>query len=87
MVPAPRKVNLRLEGLDGATMRIAELSREDGRSFTIDAGPDAATSLKVFVTRHGDAASATSFLFIAEDSEHRERSIYKAAFNSPGETK
>ncbi|CCM78984.1 cytochrome c oxidase accessory protein CcoG [Rhizobium mesoamericanum] len=86
MVPAPRKVNLRLEGLDGATMRIAELSREDGRSFTIDAGPDAATSLKVFVTRHGNAGSATDFLFIAEDSEHRDRSIYKATFNSPGET-
>ncbi|MEK1897438.1 MAG: cytochrome c oxidase accessory protein CcoG [Rhizobium sp.] len=86
MVPAPRKVTLRLEGLDGATMRIPELSKEDARTFTIDAGPDAATSLKVFVTRHAHGDATSGFLFIAEDGEHQDRAIYKAAFNSPGET-
>ena len=87
MVPAPRQVTLTMQGLDGATMRIPELSKDDGRQFVIDAGPDAATSLKVFVTRSAGTAAADGFLFMIEDSEHKDRAIYKAAFNSPGETK
>jgi cytochrome c oxidase accessory protein FixG len=86
MVPAPRSITLRIEGLEGATMRIPELSREDARTFTIEAGPDAATSIKVFVTHHSKGDVAKGFLFMADDSEHRDRAIYKAAFNSPGET-
>ncbi|MFP3637230.1 FixG Ig-like domain-containing protein, partial [Bacillus sp. SIMBA_033] len=51
MVPRPRQIALTLSGLDGATMRIPELSKDDVRSFTLDAAPDAATTIKVFVTR------------------------------------
>jgi len=85
MVPAPRKVVLSLSGLDGATMRIAELGNKDGRSFTLDVAPDAATSLKVFVTLDPKAVKADGFLFVIEADDHSDRATYRAAFNAPGD--
>lgn len=87
MVPTPRKVNVRLEGLDGATMRIPEISMLDGRAFIIDAEPDAATTLRVFVTRHETETPVSGFLFVIEDADHTDRALYKAAFNTPGEAR
>jgi cytochrome c oxidase accessory protein FixG len=85
MVPAQRKVTLSLVGLEGATMRIAELGKDDARSFTLEAAPDAATSLKVFVTLDPKAAKMDGFLFIVEAEDHSDRATYRAAFNAPGD--
>jgi polyferredoxin len=87
MVPSPRKVSVSLSGLEGATMRIPEFSRDEGRSFTIDAEPDVATTLKVFVTNRKKSAAISEFLFVVEDAEHSDRATYRAAFNTPGGTK
>jgi cytochrome c oxidase accessory protein FixG len=84
MVPAPRKIELKISGLEGATMRIPELGKSEARTFTIDAAPDVATTLKVFVTSRTGADVIDEFLFTVEDSEHADRATYRAAFNSPG---
>ena len=87
MVPKPRDVTITLVGLEGGTMRIPEFGRQDGRSFTVHAEPDAATTLKVFVTRKPDGAEINKFLFVIEDMGHSDRATYRAAFNAPGEVK
>lgn len=87
MVPMPRRVEISLSGLEGATMRIPEFSKEDARSFTMDVQPDVATALKVFVTRKQTGAAVNEFLFVIEDPEHSDRATYRAAFNAPGEAK
>jgi cytochrome c oxidase accessory protein FixG len=87
MVPTPRKIEISLSGLEGATMRIPEYSKVEGRSFTIDAEPDVATSLKVFVTQKQASAAITNFLFVVEDVDHSDRATYRAAFNAPGDPK
>ncbi|MBO9127007.1 MULTISPECIES: cytochrome c oxidase accessory protein CcoG [unclassified Rhizobium] len=84
MVPRPRRIELSISGLDGATMRIPELGKQESRSFTIDAAPDAATTLKVFVTRHIASAPVSEFLLSIEDNGHSDRATYRAAFNTPG---
>ncbi len=84
MVPRPRKIELSITGLDGATMRIPELGKLESRSFTIDAASDAATTLKVFVTRHASNAPVSEFLLSIEDEGHSDRATYRAAFNTPG---
>jgi cytochrome c oxidase accessory protein FixG len=87
MVPRPRRLEISLSGLQGATMRIPEFSKEDARSFTMDVQPDVATALKVFVTRKQTGAAVNEFLFVIEDPEHSDRATYRAAFNAPGEAK
>ncbi|MBY3569375.1 cytochrome c oxidase accessory protein CcoG [Rhizobium laguerreae] len=87
MVPKPRDVNISLVGLEGATMRIPEVGKEDARSFTVHAEPDAATTLKIFVTRKPTGAATNEFLFVIEDTEHADRATYRAAFNAPGDIK
>lgn len=87
MVPQPRKVTVSLSGLEGATMRIPELSKTDGRTFTIDAEPDAATTIKVFVTWKQSGSATNEFLFVVDDADHADRATYRAAFNSPGDEK
>jgi polyferredoxin len=87
MVPQPRKVTVSLSGLEGATMRIPELSKTDGRTFTIDAEPDAATTIKVFVTWKRSGSATNEFLFVVDDADHADRATYRAAFNSPGDEK
>ncbi|MBP2449566.1 cytochrome c oxidase accessory protein CcoG [Rhizobium leguminosarum] len=87
MVPKPRDVTITLVGLEGGTMRIPEFGRQDGRSFTVHAEPDAATTLKVFVTRKPDGAAINEFLFVIEDTDLADRATYRAAFNAPGDVK
>ncbi|OCJ08008.1 cytochrome c oxidase accessory protein CcoG [Rhizobium sp. AC44/96] len=86
MEPRPRKVTLSLAGLEGATMRIPELGKDEGRSFTIDTAPDAATTLKVFVTDR-PGGGTNELLFVVEDADHSDRATYRAAFNTPGDAK
>ncbi|MFS8115097.1 cytochrome c oxidase accessory protein CcoG [Rhizobium jaguaris] len=87
MVPMPRAIEVRLEGLEGATMKIPAISNSEGRTFVITAEPDAATTLKVFVTHRRDAASPNEFLFAVEDDKHVDHATYKAAFNAPETSK
>ncbi|MDL2398337.1 cytochrome c oxidase accessory protein CcoG [Rhizobium mayense] len=87
MVPMPRAIEVRLEGLEGATMKIPALSNSEGRTFVITAEPDAATTLKVFVTNGRGAASPSEFLFVVEDDKHVDHATYKAAFNTPETSK
>ncbi|MGO8572797.1 cytochrome c oxidase accessory protein CcoG, partial [Rhizobium ruizarguesonis] len=56
-------------------------------SFTVHAEPDAATTLKVFVTRKPTGAAINEFLFVIEDTDHADRATYLAAFNAPGDIK
>ncbi|NKM88020.1 cytochrome c oxidase accessory protein CcoG [Rhizobium laguerreae] len=87
MVPKPRKIELTISGLEGATMRIPELGKEDARSFVLDAAPDVATTVKVFVTSRPSGASVDEFLFAIGDEDNSDRATYRAAFNSPGDIK
>ncbi|ULJ74374.1 cytochrome c oxidase accessory protein CcoG [Rhizobium gallicum] len=87
MVPIPRKIDIQLEGLDGATMKIPELSPAEGRRFSIEADPDAATTFKVFVTRQAKDATFSEFRFVIEDRNHSDQATYHAAFNTPGAPK
>ncbi|ANL56035.1 cytochrome c oxidase accessory protein CcoG [Rhizobium phaseoli] len=91
MVPKPRDVTITLVGLEGGTMRIPEFGRQDARSFTAHVEPDAATTLKVFVTRAPDGAEINEFLFVIEDigqdAGQADRASYRAAFNAPGDVK
>ncbi|MBY3178831.1 cytochrome c oxidase accessory protein CcoG [Rhizobium leguminosarum] len=87
MVPTPRDLNISLVGLEGATMRIPAFGKEAARNFTVHAEPDAATTLKVFVTREPTGAAINEFLFVIEDTNHADRATYRAAFNAPGDIK
>jgi cytochrome c oxidase accessory protein FixG len=87
MVPRPRSFRLRLEGLEGAVMKIPELSAAEDRSFLIAAQPDSATTLKVFVTRKAPGGEVNEFLLLADDTEGTDHASYKAAFNAPGGSK
>ncbi|AYG76941.1 MULTISPECIES: cytochrome c oxidase accessory protein CcoG [Rhizobium] len=87
MVPMPRRIDIRLDGAEGATMKIPELSKEEGRHFTVDVDPDAATSLKVFVTQKAKPETIKEFLFVIEDENHADRATHRAAFNVPGAPK
>ncbi|WP_454856707.1 cytochrome c oxidase accessory protein CcoG [Rhizobium binxianense] len=84
MVPHPRTIRLRLEGLEDATMKIPELSAAEGRTFEMEVPPDSTRSLKVFVTRKPSGRAVNEFLFLAHDAEGAEHASYKAAFNAPG---
>ena len=68
-------------------MRIPEFGKEDARRFTVHAEPDAAKTLKVFVTRKPTGAAINEFLFVIEDTDRADRATYRAAFNAPGDTK
>ncbi|PKA45563.1 cytochrome c oxidase accessory protein CcoG [Rhizobium sullae] len=87
MLPQPRTIALHLEGMDGATMRIPELSTGEGRKFMIETKPDTAMALKVFVTAKNATSAVSEFLFVANDPAGTDSSVYKAAFNAPGARK
>ena len=87
MVPQPRNMEVTLDGLAGATMRVNGMSEVDVRSFTVNVEPDEATTLKVFVTVPADQieSSVESFRFNVKDMDSAESDSYKAVFNAPGE--
>ncbi|PCK78144.1 cytochrome c oxidase accessory protein CcoG [Rhizobium sophoriradicis] len=87
MLPIPRKIDIRLEGLDGAMMKIPQLSAAEGRHFSVQAEPDAATALKVFVTRQTEDRTVREFQFVIADAKHSGQATYHAAFNTPGAPK
>ncbi|MDI6836599.1 MAG: cytochrome c oxidase accessory protein CcoG, partial [Rhizobiaceae bacterium] len=87
MVPKPRNMEVTLDGLPGATMRVNGMSEVDVRSFVVNVEPDEATTLKVFVTVPADEieSKVESFHFDVKDVDSAEADSYKAVFNAPGE--
>ena len=86
MIPQPRDIQITLDWLPEATMKINGVSEAPGKSFTVSAEPDEATTLKVFVTLPGDkvAWASEEIRFIAEDTQSDERDEYVSVFNAPG---
>ena len=86
MIPEPRVITVSIEGMPGATMKIAGHESADGRSVDIPADPDKVTALRVFVTLPKDrlAEAAEGFQIIAEDRQGHESDVYSANFNTPG---
>ena len=54
MIAAPREIQVSIEGLPDATMKINGINQPPARAFTVSVEPDEATTLKVFVTLAGD---------------------------------
>ncbi|MHA7971032.1 cytochrome c oxidase accessory protein CcoG [Rhizobium sp. CAU 1783] len=89
MIPQPRNILVSLEGLPDATMKVNGTSDEEVRSFTVDAGPDEATTLKVFVTLPKGSLEhhAEEFEFVVKDQGGDEQDTYDAVFFGPGARK
>ncbi|NBB47695.1 cytochrome c oxidase accessory protein CcoG [Rhizobium sp. CRIBSB] len=87
MIAAPREIEVSLEGLPDATMKINGINQPPARAFTVSVEPDEATTLKVFVTLAGDKVEDDNqeFQFIAQDKGSDERDVYEAVFMGPGE--
>lgn len=87
MIAAPREIEVSLEGLPDANMKINGINQPPARSFTVSVEPDEATTLKVFVTLAGDRVEDDNqeFQFIAKDQGSDERDVYEAVFMGPGE--
>ncbi len=87
MIAAPREIEVSLEGLPDANMKINGINQPPARSFTVSVEPDEATTLKVFVTLAGDKVEDDNqeFQFIAKDQGSDERDVYEAVFMGPGE--
>ncbi|MVA23468.1 cytochrome c oxidase accessory protein CcoG [Agrobacterium vitis] len=86
MIPQPRDLTVTLDGLPDATMKVNGMQDQPGRSITVTAEPDEATTLKIYVTLAGrDVTEASEpFRFIVSDPNSTEQAIYKATFNGPG---
>jgi cytochrome c oxidase accessory protein FixG len=89
MIPEPRVITLSLEGLRGATMKINGVDQPDGRSFDIQADPDKAITLKVYITMPRSAIhdDVEDFRLEVLDKASGEHDTYKANFNAPGGAK
>ncbi len=86
MIPEPRVITVSIEGMPGATMKIAGHDGADNRSVDVPVDPDKVTALRVFVTLPKEklAEAAEGFQIIAEDRQGHERDVYSANFNTPG---
>jgi polyferredoxin len=86
MIPEPRVITVSIEGMPGASMKIAGHAGAAGRSVDVPVDPDKVTALRVFVTLPRDhlAEAAEGFRIIAEDQQGHERDVYSANFNTPG---
>ncbi|CFX44779.1 Nitrogen fixation protein FixG [Candidatus Filomicrobium marinum] len=90
MIPQPRTITLRLEGLPGASMSVSGLhTGPEERSVNVPVEPDRLRALKVFVRQPADQAhpERQTFRFVVEDKVNQETSAYTATFNAPGEHK
>lgn len=85
MIAEPRVISLSIEGLPGATMRIAGIDQPAGTSFAIPVDPDRLRELKVHVLqpRQNISSTSTSFRIIVKDKASTERDVYNANFNAP----
>jgi cytochrome c oxidase accessory protein FixG len=86
MVPQPRKFELSMEGLEGATLSVAGTDGPPARSVAVEVEADRVRSLRVYVT--ADPAylegERTEFRFVVRDLASAERTSYEASFHGPG---
>ncbi|KQW28617.1 cytochrome c oxidase accessory protein CcoG [Rhizobium sp. Root274] len=89
MIATPREIEVTLDNLPEAVMKINGVNEPPARTFTVSVEPDEATTLKVFVTLPAEyAKSATQEVtFIAKDKDSAEQDNYTAIFNAPGAKK
>ncbi|MDH4441982.1 MAG: cytochrome c oxidase accessory protein CcoG [Rhizobium sp.] len=89
MIAAPRDLEVSLDGLPEAIMKINGVNEPPARTFTVSVEPDEATALKVFVTLPAAFAKdqTQDVRFIAKDKNSDERDVYTAIFNAPGAKK
>jgi len=89
MIPQPRNITVSLDGLPDATMKVTGMTEAPVRSFSVAAGPDEATTLKVFVTLPAGRLESKSedFEFVINDEGGDERDTYEAVFFGPGAKK
>ncbi len=85
MIPEPRVIFLKIEGLPGATMHINGIDQPDGVSFAVPVEPDKLRALRVFVQQPQQYAEPgqKDFTIIAEDKQSFERDEYSARFDAP----
>ena len=86
MIPQPRTISVSLDGLPDATMKVNGVTTDSVRTFSVNAGPDEATTLKVFVTLPAGRLEHHSedFEFVVKDEGGEERDTYDAVFFGPG---
>ena len=85
MVPEPRTISLRIEGLPGSEITIAGIEDAKGQSAEIPVEPDKLRALHVFVTVPPQFLTIgnTPFRIIAKDQQSFETDTYKAIFEVP----
>ncbi|GAA2855618.1 cytochrome c oxidase accessory protein FixG [Aminobacter niigataensis] len=84
MVPEPRTIVLRMEGLPEAMMTVVGMDLPEGRSVTVEAEPDRLKTIRVYVRLPRESlAEGQSFKFIVEDKASSEADSYVANFNVP----
>jgi len=86
MVPRPRNVLLRVEGLKGATMTVTGIGEHAAESAKVELAPDRLKTLKVFVALPPNALAtdAMPFRFVIEDHDSGETAHSDAKFQIPG---
>lgn len=89
MIPQPRNISVSLDGLPDATMKVNGQNETAVRTFSVAAGPDEATTLKVFVTLPAGRLEHQSedFEFVIKDEGGEEQDTYDAVFFGPGAKK
>ncbi|MBC7283752.1 4Fe-4S dicluster domain-containing protein, partial [Hoeflea sp.] len=85
MIAEPRVIFLSIEGLPGATMRIAGIDQPPGVSFAIPVEPDRLRELRVNILQPRELVTpkTATFRIIAEDKSSFERDSYVANFHAP----
>ena len=85
MIPEPRTIIVRLDGLPGGEMSVAGMDLPPARSIAVAADPDQLTTLKVFVRqpREQVAGRTQHFAFMVEDEAGADKDRYDATFDAP----
>lgn len=85
MIPQPRTFNISIEGIKGATMKIAGSDESASQTLKVDAEADKIKALKIYVTINNKNLSQTrsTFQFKIEDTTGEENTSYEAVFDGP----
>ncbi|MDP2120354.1 MAG: cytochrome c oxidase accessory protein CcoG [Hoeflea sp.] len=85
MIAEPRVIRLSIEGLPGATMRIAGIDEPGAVAFEIPVEPDRLRELRVNIHQPKDLVTprTATFDIIVEDMASSERDSYTANFHAP----
>ena len=69
MIAEPRVINIAIDGLPGASLKVAEIEGAEGRSVSIPVDPDQVRAIHLFVSQSQRMikAGATPFKIIASD--------------------